>query len=238
MCVAVAKAVEDGRRGHRLRVDGNTAASAAAYAARAGLTAVVLYAGRARSPRRSSAQSRAVGAKVLEVQRELRRRAARLPRARRPRHARARQLAQPAPDRGPEDGRVRDRRGARPRARRARAALRRRRQHASRTRRASPRRACSSRMISAQAASARPRSPPRSASPSRRTSTRSRRWSPTAASRSSRSTDEEITPTWLEIAQPRGHLLRAVVGRRLRRPRAASSSSRAAPSSACSPATA
>ena len=30
------------RRGHRLRVDGNTAASAAAYAARAGLTAVVL----------------------------------------------------------------------------------------------------------------------------------------------------------------------------------------------------
>ena len=41
----------------------------------------------------------------------------------------ARQLAQPAPDRGPEDRGVRDRRGARPRTRRARAALRRRRQH-------------------------------------------------------------------------------------------------------------
>ena len=42
MCVAVAKAVEDGYEGIVCASTGNTAASAAAYGARAGLTAVVL----------------------------------------------------------------------------------------------------------------------------------------------------------------------------------------------------
>ena len=46
MAVAVAKAVEDGARAVVCASTGNTAASAAAYAARAGLEAVVLTPGR------------------------------------------------------------------------------------------------------------------------------------------------------------------------------------------------
>ena len=66
MCVAVAKAVEDGAEGVVCASTGNTAASAAAYAARAGLPAVVLTpAGAIAAPKQ--AQARAVGARVLEV---------------------------------------------------------------------------------------------------------------------------------------------------------------------------
>ncbi len=66
MCVAVAKAVEDGYEGIVCASTGNTAASAAAYGARAGLTAVVLTPQGAIAAAKS-AQSRAVGAKVAEV---------------------------------------------------------------------------------------------------------------------------------------------------------------------------
>jgi threonine synthase len=66
MAVAVAKAIEDGATGVVCASTGNTAASASAYAARAGLTAVVLCPAGAVAPAKI-AQSRAVGARVLEV---------------------------------------------------------------------------------------------------------------------------------------------------------------------------
>jgi threonine synthase len=66
MAFAVAKAVEDGFKGIVCASTGNTAASAAAYAARAGLTAAVLCPAGAIAPAKQ-AQSRAVGARVLEV---------------------------------------------------------------------------------------------------------------------------------------------------------------------------
>jgi threonine synthase len=66
MAVAVAKAVEDGAQGIVCASTGNTAASAAAYAARAGIPAVVLTpVGAIAAPK--LAQARAVGARVLEV---------------------------------------------------------------------------------------------------------------------------------------------------------------------------
>jgi threonine synthase len=66
MCVAVAKALEAGADGIVCASTGNTAASAAAYAARAGIAAVVLTpAGAIAAPKQ--AQARAVGARVLEV---------------------------------------------------------------------------------------------------------------------------------------------------------------------------
>jgi threonine synthase len=66
MAVAVAKAVEEGATGVVCASTGNTAASAAAYAARAGLAAVVLCpAGGITAAKQ--AQSRAVGARFLEV---------------------------------------------------------------------------------------------------------------------------------------------------------------------------
>jgi threonine synthase len=66
MCVAVAKALEDGVEGIVCASTGNTAASAAAYAARAGIAAVVLTpAGAIAAPKQ--AQARAAGARVLEV---------------------------------------------------------------------------------------------------------------------------------------------------------------------------
>ena len=198
----------EGGRGRREGVvcasTGNTAASAAAYAARAGLTAVVLHAGRARSPPRSSAQSRAVGAKVPRCAAASTTRSRRLPRAGRARDVRARQLAQPAPDRGPEDGGVRDRRGARPRAGRARAAVRRRRQQ--RRVREGLRgggRADAARLRAGRRArdDARLRDPHRRARAPRRGRARS---SPTAASRSSPSTTPRSRDAWLEIASDEG----------------------------------
>jgi threonine synthase len=66
MVVAVAKAVEDGAEGIVCASTGNTAASAAAYAARAGLPAVVLHPAGAIAAAKQ-AQSRAVGARVLEI---------------------------------------------------------------------------------------------------------------------------------------------------------------------------
>ena len=66
MVVAVAKALEAGAEGIICASTGNTAASAAAYAARAGITAVVLCPAGAIAEAKQ-AQSRAVGARVLEV---------------------------------------------------------------------------------------------------------------------------------------------------------------------------
>jgi threonine synthase len=66
MTVAISKAVEGGARAVICASTGNTAASSAAYAARAGLTAVVLQpAGAVASGK--LAQARALGARVLEV---------------------------------------------------------------------------------------------------------------------------------------------------------------------------
>jgi threonine synthase len=66
MAVAVAKALEERAEGIVCASTGNTAASAAAYAARAGVPAVVLTpAGAIAAPKQ--AQARAVGARVLEV---------------------------------------------------------------------------------------------------------------------------------------------------------------------------
>ena len=66
MAVAVAKAVEDGAAGIVCASTGNTAASAAAYAARAGIEAVVLHPAGAIAAAKQ-AQSRVVGARVLEI---------------------------------------------------------------------------------------------------------------------------------------------------------------------------
>ena len=66
MTVAVSKALEEGARAVICASTGNTAASAAAYAARAGLPAVVLQPVGAVALGKL-AQARAVGARVLEV---------------------------------------------------------------------------------------------------------------------------------------------------------------------------
>jgi threonine synthase len=66
MAVAVAKAIEEGAAGVVCASTGNTAASAAAYAARAGIAAVVLHPAGAIAAAKQ-AQSRAVGARVLEI---------------------------------------------------------------------------------------------------------------------------------------------------------------------------
>jgi threonine synthase len=66
MVVAVAKALEEGAQGIVCASTGNTAASAAAYAARAGIPGVVLHPAGAIAPAKA-AQARAVGARVLEV---------------------------------------------------------------------------------------------------------------------------------------------------------------------------
>ena len=113
MTMAITRAREEGARAIICASTGNTSASAAAYAARAGLSSFVLIpegkivpgqarpgddARRARHPDRG----------------QLRRRHA--PRARDGRgdRRRHRELDQPLPDSGPEDHRLRNRRGARP----------------------------------------------------------------------------------------------------------------------------
>jgi threonine synthase len=66
MTLAVSKAVEEGARALVCASTGNTSASAAAYGARAGLTAVVLLPGGAVAAGKL-AQARAAGARLLEV---------------------------------------------------------------------------------------------------------------------------------------------------------------------------
>jgi threonine synthase len=67
MTVAVSKAVEEGAAAVVCASTGNTAASAAAYAARAGIAAVILQPAGAVA-RGKIAQAQAVGARLLEVQ--------------------------------------------------------------------------------------------------------------------------------------------------------------------------
>ena len=128
MTVAVSKAVEAGRKAIICASTGNTSASAAAYAARAGLTCAVLVP-QGKIALGKLAQALVHGARLLQVEgnfddclalaREL---AERLP-------GRAGQLGQPGPHRGPEDRGVRDRRRARRRPRHPLPAGRQRRQH-------------------------------------------------------------------------------------------------------------
>src|SRR6266404_3957309 len=66
MTIAVSKALEEGAQAVICASTGNTAASAAAYAARAGLTALVLQPAGAVALGKL-AQARALGARVLEV---------------------------------------------------------------------------------------------------------------------------------------------------------------------------
>ncbi|MFN2628167.1 MAG: threonine synthase [Gaiellaceae bacterium] len=66
MAVAVAKALEEGARGVVCASTGNTAASAAAYAARAGIEAIVAYPAGAVAASKL-VQVRAAGARLLEI---------------------------------------------------------------------------------------------------------------------------------------------------------------------------
>ena len=117
MTVAVSKAVEDGREGDHLRLDRqHVSASAAAYAARAGITCAVLVP-QGKIALGKLAQALVHGARLLQVAGNFddclalaSKLAHRLPGG-------AGQLGQPRPPARPEDRRVRDRRGARRRAR-------------------------------------------------------------------------------------------------------------------------
>ena len=234
MTVAVSRAKGAGAEAVICASTGNTAASAAAYAARAGLRgAVIVPEGKiaigklaqALDPRRPG--DRAAG--------QFRPGARDRPRARRHTSGRARQLGQPVSDRGPEDGGLRGRRGARRGTRRDRDPGRQRRQRDRVV--AGLRRA---RCGAAAATASRPRAPrPWSAarpSPSPRPSPRRsgsaiqpagrRRWrrSPPRAAASTAVSDEQILDAYRLLASARGRLLRAGlggVGRRHPRPRAA-----------------
>ena len=112
MTCAVSAAVREGAEAVICASTGNTAASAAAYAARAGLTgAVIVPEGKIATGK--LAQALMHGARVIALRGnfdealDARARAGPAP------PDRARQLGQPVPPRGPEDGGVRDRRGAR-----------------------------------------------------------------------------------------------------------------------------
>ena len=116
MTLAISKALEEGSRVVVCASTGNTSASAAAYAARAGMVCAVLIP-EGNVALGKLAQALVHGARVLEIEGnfdqalQLTKQMAEQP----PDHAR--QLGQSVPDRGPEDGGVRDRRGSRARAR-------------------------------------------------------------------------------------------------------------------------
>ena len=128
MTVAISKALEAGSRAVVCASTGNTSASAAAYAARAGMTCVVLVP-EGHVALGKLAQALVHGAQVLQVRgnfdaalvvvREL-------PVAGPGRRC---ELGEPVPDRGPEDRRLRDRRRARRRTRPALHPGRQRREH-------------------------------------------------------------------------------------------------------------
>ena len=128
MTMAVSKAVEAGNKAIICASTGNTSASAAAYAARAGLTCAVLVP-QGKIALGKLAQALVHGARLLQVQRQLRR----LPRA--GREARpglpggVGQLGEHPPAARAEDRGLRDRRGARRRAGHPLPPGRKRRQH-------------------------------------------------------------------------------------------------------------
>ena len=108
MTFAISKAVEEGSKAVICASTGNTSASAAAYAARAGLLcAVLLPAGHIALGK--LAQALVHGAKVIPVNGNFDQALDHRPGAGRPRDRDAGQLGEPAPHRGPEDGRLRDR---------------------------------------------------------------------------------------------------------------------------------
>ena len=199
MTVAVSKAAEDGAEAVICASTGNTAASAAAYAARAGIPAVVLTpeGAVAGAEGGADADARREGARGAgRLRRGARRSAGALP----ARHARPRQLRQPLSPRGPEDRRLRDRRGARRGARRVRDPLRGRRQHVrlrDRDRRARDHDARSTR---SRPSIARRRSPLRSGSATRCT----RRACSAAGANVVTVSDDEIVAAWLELATVEG----------------------------------
>ena len=129
MTMAVTEAVARGQQAVLCASTGNTSASAAAYAARAGITCAVLIP-QGKIAMGKLAQAVMHGAKIIQIDGnfddclELARKLT----ADYPDHL-AGQLGQPVPHRGAEDRGVRDRRRARHRARRARAARRQRGQH-------------------------------------------------------------------------------------------------------------
>ena len=112
MTVAVSRAKGAGAEAVICASTGNTAASAAAYAARAGMRgAVIVPEGKIAIGK--LAQALMHGAPGDRAARQLRPGARDRPQARRRAPGRARELGQPVSDRGSEDRRLRGRRGAR-----------------------------------------------------------------------------------------------------------------------------
>ena len=128
MTLALSKALEDGAKAVVCASTGNTSASAAAYAARAGLPcSVVVPAGRIALGK--LAQAQACGARVVQIDGSFDDALAAVRELDGPPPDHARQQPEPLPPRGPEDGRLRGRGRPRRRARLALPAGRQRRQH-------------------------------------------------------------------------------------------------------------
>ena len=199
MTVAVSKALEDGATAVLCASTGNTAASAAAYAARAGLPAVVLTPeGRCRGgearPDADARGDRAGGA------RRLRRGARGGAGARSPRVARARELDQSEPARRAEDRRARDRRGAR-RHRPTRSCCP---TAAAETRRRTPRRSTSSGSRRRSCPSRRPIAARRSRARSGSAIPSMRRRCEASGARVLAVDDDELVATWRRLAAEEG----------------------------------
>ena len=118
MTMAISMAVEEGAKAVVCASTGNTSASAAAYASRAGLACVVLIPD-GHIALGKLAQALMHGARVLQVRGNFDQLLTIVRDLPEPRADHGGQLGQPAPDRGAEDGRLRDRRRAGRRARRA-----------------------------------------------------------------------------------------------------------------------
>ena len=206
MTIAIAKALEDGAQAVICASTGNTSASAAAYAARAGLRAVVLLPQGAVALGKL-AQARAAGATLLEVRGSFDQALEAALELAAPRHARPRELAQPAPAPGPEDGGVRGRRRARRPTGPPDPPVRRRRQHAGLRPRLRGARAASS-------GSSRCKSTERAETLASaiRIATPAHRAEAEAAADVVSATDEQIIAAWQDLARARGALLRAVLG--------------------------
>ncbi len=112
MTCALSAAVRDGAKAVICASTGNTAASAAAYAARAGITCAVIVP-EGKIAQGKMAQTLMHGARVISLRGQLRPGAEARARADRRAPDRARQLGQRVPDRRAEDSCVRDPRGAR-----------------------------------------------------------------------------------------------------------------------------
>ena len=232
MVVAVAKALEAGARALICASTGNTSASAAAYGAAAGLEVVVVLPARPDrrsascsrpwSPGRGSSRSTATSTQALRGR-------PRAGRAGRP-PGHPRQLGQPVPPRGPEDGRLRGLRRPGPGARRPGDPGRQRRQHQrllGRLPRLPGGRARSTGSPADVRLPGRRRRPDRARPPDRRTPRRSRppsgsatrrSWTKAIAARDESGGADRVghrrrDPGRLPRPGPaRGHLLRAVVG--------------------------